>query len=131
MRSLHGRRGEILRFLLAGLANTAFGYAVYLALLPRMHYQLAYAVAYALGIVTQYVLHSRIVYRVPMHWRGLFGYPVIHLILFALAALTLHLAIDVAGIAREWGLLAVYLVTIPATYVLTRIWQLGPRPGPD
>lgn len=126
---IHGRGAEILRFLAAGLANTALGYAIYLALLPFMHYQLAYAGAYAIGIVTQYVLHARLVYRVPLRWRGLAGYPVIHLALYALSALTLHVAIDVAGIAREWGLATVYLVTIPTTYVLTRYWQRGRQPG--
>jgi putative flippase GtrA len=62
-----------LRFLLGGGINTAFSYAVYLALNTIMTYQFAYFIAYTLGVVFAYWFNSGVVFRVPQSWKGLFA----------------------------------------------------------
>ncbi|MHA6266520.1 GtrA family protein [Aliiroseovarius sp. CAU 1755] len=55
--------GRILRFLLAGVANTAFGYALYaLLVVIGLHPQVALALQFAIGVVWNHTLHGRFVF---------------------------------------------------------------------
>ncbi|MDC0660398.1 GtrA family protein [Leisingera sp. SS27] len=63
-------RARMLRFLLAGLANTAFGYGVYaLGLSAGLPPQAALAGQFALGILWNYMLHARLVFGVSGYGR--------------------------------------------------------------
>ena len=60
----HGTGKQFALFLLMGLVNTAFGYAVYallvwLGLAPRV----ALALSFAIGVVWNYFTHARIVFQ--------------------------------------------------------------------
>lgn len=113
---------QVVRFIAAGALNTAFSYAAYLALLGWLGYAAAYAVAYVVGLLTQYVLHGRYVFRVALRWRSLLGYPAIHLVLYAYGAALLWLLVDRIGLSAHIVPLIVIAATIPPSFLLTRAW---------
>ena len=59
------------RFLIAGAANTAIGYALYLLFNLLVDYRIAYSLSFALGIVISFVLNSVYVFRQPLRWARL------------------------------------------------------------
>ena len=66
---------EGLRYLVAGGANTAVTYALYLALLQVLDYRLAYALAFVAGIGLSFVLLRHLVFarrgkRHSLAWLG-------------------------------------------------------------
>ncbi len=115
-------RGEFLRFVAVGALNTGLTYGLYVALVHFIHYQLAYAVAYSTGIVLQFLLHSRFVFRVPLRATNVFGYPPIHLVLYGFGALLLHVLVARLGMNERLAPLLVIALSVPLSFALTRAW---------
>lgn len=69
---LLSRSGELLRFGLVGLLNTAFGYAVFVALQLTLgtvaHYVVVLVVANVVALLQAYVLQRRLVFRFDGAW---------------------------------------------------------------
>jgi putative flippase GtrA len=88
------RRRTFLRFLAAGLVNTLFGYAVYaLLVLGGVPPQPALVVAFAVGVVWNYVTSARFVFHV-RGYRRLPAYAGLYLLLYLLNAGALRLALS-------------------------------------
>lgn len=113
--------GQAVRFLLSGAANTALTYAIYLLLLPALDYQRAYAVAFVSGIAFSYVMNVRFVFRVRANWRSAVLFPLVYLIQYLVGLAVLHVAIERLGIPREYALLASIAVSIPLTFLCSRL----------
>jgi hypothetical protein len=62
-------RGQFIRYLIAGLCNTGFTYALLIFAMRWIDDLLAYSIVYVLGIAVGYGLQSRFVFRVPIDWR--------------------------------------------------------------
>ncbi len=122
-------RGEFLRFVAVGALNTALTYGTYVALVHFVHYQLAYAIAYSAGVVLQFLMHSRFVFRVPLRWSSLLGYPPIHVLLYGFGALLLHVLVARLGMDARLAPLLVIALSVPLSFALTRGW-LGRRGQP-
>ncbi len=114
-----------LRFLLGGGVNTAVTYTIYLALNTVFAYQLAYFVAYALGIVFAYWFNAVVVFRVPLSWKGLFSYPVVYVVQYVASASLLGGLVELAGIGEALAPLVVPLVMVPVTYVMSKFVLQG------
>ena len=112
--------GEVLRFLVAGGANTLVAYAVYLVLLHFMRYELAYAVGYVVGIATAYVLNTAFVFRQPMRAQSATRFPLVYVAQFAISLVILRAAVESAGIPRWLALAVSIAVTLPITFFLSR-----------
>ena len=122
MKALRRSPGEFLRFIAVGALNTGLTYGIYVALVHFVHYQLAYAVAYSAGIVLQFLLHSRFVFRVPLRWSNLGGYPTIHLVLYGFGALLLHVLVARLDMDERLAPLLVIALSVPLSFALTRAW---------
>jgi len=117
-----GRRdaGEVLRFLVAGGANTAVAYAVYLLLLDHMRYELAYAIGYCVGIAVAYVLSAMFVFQRPMGVRSAARFPLVYLAQFLASLLVLRMAVEMLDVPRWLALAVSIAVTLPMTFLLSR-----------
>lgn len=113
-------RGEVWRFLLSGLVNTAFSYALYYLLNLAMHYQTAYAIAYVAGIFFSYWLNSRWVFRTAMNWKSLFSFPLVYIFQYGVGALLLLLLVSKLAISESLAPVLVIAFNIPMSFVLTR-----------
>ena len=114
---------DLIKFVVGGGINTAFTYGLYLGLQVIMPYQVAYALAFATGIVFSYWFNATIVFKTPISWKGAFSFPLVYLAQYLLSAVLLSVFVEQLGIAQSIAPLIVIIVTIPITFVLTR-WFL-------
>jgi len=118
--SNRARAGEMLRFLVGGILNVAVGYGSYLILLHWFRYEVAYAIAYVLGIVVSYVFGALYVFRQPMRWRSALRYPLVYLLQFLLGLILLRTLVELVHMPQQFAPLAVAVLTIPATFLASR-----------
>lgn len=114
-------RGEALRFLAAGMANTAATYAVYLVLLAPLGYGLAYSVAFASGIALSYLLGTRFVFRVSGSLRRAMAFPLVYFAQYLAGLGVLHIGVAWLSVPTRLALLASIAVTVPLTFALSRL----------
>jgi putative flippase GtrA len=118
--------GEFVRFAIVGGINTVVAYAVYLLLLQWIRYEVAYAIAYAAGIATAYVLSAQFVFRQPLRRRSAIRFPAVYVAQFLISFTVLKLAVDLVGMPRWMAMAAAIAMTMPATFVISR-WILRRR----
>lgn len=114
---------DLVKFVIGGGINTAFTYSLYYGLQVIMPYQVAYALAFAVGIVFSYWFNASIVFNTHMSWKGFFAFPLVYLVQYLLSAVLLSFFVERFGIAQSIAPLVVIIVTIPITFALTR-WFL-------
>lgn len=120
--------GQGLRFLLAGGFNTAATYALFWLLCVLMHPQLAYAIAFAVGIGLAYALNALWVFGARAHWKSAALYPLLYLLIYLLNAGLLALTTEGFGWSPRLGLAAALCVSAPIGFLLNR--QLLARRSP-
>lgn len=113
--------GRMLRFLVGGGLNTAVTYGVYLALHLWLSYQLAFLIAYAAGIVFSYFFNSTVVFRRRMSWSGMLVFPLVYVVQYAISAVVLRGIVEYMNVPAWIAPLAVSVLLLPLTYVLTRL----------
>jgi len=109
-----------IRFLVGGGINTAFTYGIYLILMLFVHYQIAYLIAYIVGVVFAYWFNAVIVFKVPLSWKGLFSYPIIYIIQYTISAFLLNIFVETLQIDKTFAPLMIIIIMIPLTYVLNK-----------
>lgn len=114
--------GQALRFLLAGGANTAATYALFWLLTVWLHHQLAFALAFVVGVGVAYLLNTRFVFAVRGNARAALGYPLVYLATYALNAALLEVGVSLLGWSPRWALLAAIAVGVPVSFTLNRWW---------
>ena len=117
------RLRRLVSFVIGGGLNTGVTYLIYLLLhlQLRLSYQLAYLLAYAAGIAFSYCFNSKVVFKKRMSWRGLLVFPAVYVVQYAVSALALALIVE-RGLMPEWAApLLVAVLTLPLTYVLTKL----------
>lgn len=112
---------QFARFLLGGAANTAIGYALYLAASTVMDYRWAYTTSYVIGIGISYLINSLFVFRQPLTWRKLFAFPAVYAVQYVAGLALLWLFVAQFGIPQQYGPLLVVALTIPLTFVASRL----------
>jgi putative flippase GtrA len=108
------------RFLFWGALNTLLSYLVYLGALPFLGYLPAYTLAFIVGVVIGYSLHSRFVFRRSFSWRKLVRFPLVYLAQYAAGISLMWLLIDGLGLDARIAPIAVIVLSVPLSYFLTR-----------
>ena len=124
-----GRGREFLRFLLAGVLNTALTYAIYLLATLAVGYQLAYAVAFLAGVAISYRLSLRYVFRQAGSLKKIARYPLVYLVQYAVGAIVLELLVRHAGVSVPLAPLVVVVLTLPLTFMLSKFVLSGDKRG--
>lgn len=114
---------DLIRFVIGGGINTAFTFFLYLGLQTILPYQVAYAVAFAVGIVFSYFFNAIIVFKTLISWKGFFAFPLVYLVHYLISAVLLSVFVERLGIPQRFAPLIVIAMTTPITFVLTR-WYL-------
>lgn len=109
-----------LRFIVGGGINTGFTYLVYLGMNAFLNYQVAYLIAYAAGVVFSYWFNARVVFCVPLSWRGLFSYPIVYLVQYVFSAFLLGGFIEFFNMREMVAPLVVAVAMIPFTYLMSK-----------
>lgn len=114
---------DLIKFVIGGSINTAFTYCLYLGLQVILDYQIAYAIAFAIGIVFSYWFNAAIVFKTPVTWKGFFSFPLVYLLQYLMSAGLLSVFVEQFNLPKNIAPLVVIAVTVPITFVLTR-WLL-------
>lgn len=118
--------GPFVRFLFAGGVNTGLTYLVYLLLLRQMPYGLAYATAFAAGIVLAYFLSRFFVFaRAPRH-RGFVWVAAIYAVQYLVSASLVHIWVGWIGGHEALAPMFALLFTVPLTFFSTK-WVFSRR----
>jgi putative flippase GtrA len=113
-------------FVLSGGLNTLATYLLYLLLLNFLHYQIAYATSFIAGILLSYVLSTRFVFRTTHSWVKFSLFPLVYLISYAAGAAVLALSVNRLGIDQRIAPLVSACVTLPLSFVLSRLILVPP-----
>lgn len=116
-----------LRFIVGGGINTGFTYLVYLGINVFLPYHAAYLIAYAVGVVFSYWFNARVVFRVPLSWKGLATYPVVYVVQYLVAALCLGGLVEFFQISELIAPLVVVVAMIPLTYLMSKFLLGGKK----
>jgi len=110
-----------LRFLLAGGLNTLTTYLLYLLLLASLGYRVSYTISFTAGIVLAYFLNRLFVFKTHRGARSLAMLPLVYLAQYGLGAGIVHLWVEVLGQAKEIAPLLAVVITIPVTFLLSKL----------
>lgn len=113
--------GEAFRFLIGGGLNTAITIVVYWSLLALMPFTAAYALAFALGIVTGYTINSTWVFKVHWSWKRLVAFPLVHAANFCIGIAVLWVAVRMFDVPQTVAPLLAIALTLPFNFLMTRL----------
>ena len=115
------RSPAFIRFGLSGALNTIASWLLFVLLLNWLPYQVAYGIAYAVGIVTGYFLATLFVFAETPTARGLFSYPIVYVVQYGLSAALLVVVVEWLDVPVKIAPLVVAVLVFPVTFVLSRI----------
>ncbi len=120
---------EFILFVLIGGLNTGITYALYLLLLQIIRYPFAYSGSYVAGIFLSYYLNARFVFGEQLSLSKALKYPSVYLVQYFLGLALLYVLIETLHLDKRIAPLAVVVITIPATFVLSRYIIRGKTKG--
>lgn len=113
--------GEFLRFLIVGGTNTVVAYGLYIVLLHWLRYELAFSLAYLVGISVGFFMNTLFVFRQKPSRRAALRYPLVYVVQYLLSLLVLRVAVDHLGVPPWLALAFAIAATIPVTFALSRM----------
>lgn len=111
---------EFGRFLASGAAQTVASYLLYLALLAFTHYQVAYTLSFAAGIVMAYALNTYYVFRTPWSWKSFLQFPSVYVVQYLTGIALMWLLVDRLGVDDRIAPWLIVVAQIPLTFLLSR-----------
>jgi Predicted membrane protein len=114
-------KSSFLRFLISGGINTSVTYLVYLSLLKITGYKAAFTIAYVLGIALAFAINRLFVFQTHRGWRSVIMFPFVYLIQYLASITIVWLWVEKFGLPMEAAPLTAIVVTIPLTFVLSRL----------
>ena len=121
---------ESVRFLVAGVLNTAASYGLYLLLLGPCPYAVAYTLSYVFGIGLAYGLMCRFVFRQRERLGSALGFPVVYGVQYVLGLALLTFFVGTLRVDPRLGPLLVIACTVPISFVLSARVIRGSGPSP-
>lgn len=117
--------GQVLRFGLVGVVNTATYYGCYLLLRVALGYLLAHVVAFALSTVGSYLLNTYFTYRTRPSWRTFALFPLTVAANFVITTIGVTVLVEVARADQRIAPLIAAAAAIPVTFLATRLLFVG------
>lgn len=118
-------KNDFTRFLIFGGINTGFSYSLYFLLNLVFHYQMAYGLAYAAGVIFSYWLNSRWVFRTAMRWKTFFAFPLVYVFQYSFGAALLYILVEMFDMSEWWSPLVVIALSVPVTFLASRFILKG------
>lgn len=124
-------RGQLGRFVLVGVLNTA----VYLGCYWLVHlvapYLLAHVIAYAVSTIAAFFLHCRITYRTRPTWQKFLLFPLSNVAGFVATTATLLVLVDVLGVGERVAPVLAAVASVPVSFIVSRTILTGRREPAD
>ncbi|MFF2480866.1 GtrA family protein [Paenibacillus sp. NPDC058071] len=116
---------EVIRYVIAGMLNTAITYLSYILMLLFVPYSIAYLISYLLGILFSFFINSKMVFQTKMTLWKLIQYPLVYVAQFLLGLFLLYLFIDKLSMNNKIAPLIVTIVSLPVTYFVSKFILSG------
>lgn len=111
---------EFYRFIFWGGINTLAGYLIYALLLLFLPYLVSYSIAYVLSIFISYFLNAKFVFNQELRLSKAIKYPLVYVTQYLVGIIGLYLLVQVLRVNKLLAPALVVLITIPATFFLSR-----------
>lgn len=115
-----GKIAQFGRFLVAGVANTAATWLLYLVFNLALPYLFAYTLAYALAVVLSYLINSIWVFRTPLSTRSFAGFPLVYAVQYLVSSGLLYVFVDHLRLRESIAPLLAVALTVPVTFMMAR-----------
>lgn len=113
---------DALRFLLAGIVNTALTYLVYLFFLLYVSYQLAYALSWIFGLIIIAIFYpSKVFVGSDNSWKKVMLLMGQYGLVFACGLLSLKMLVHYGGISPVISAVVVMVFTAGLNFILMRL----------
>ena len=83
-------------------------------------YPAAYTGSYACGILISYVLNARFVFKEKLRITKALQYPIVYVSQYLLGMALLYLLVEIGHVGSSLAPLVIPMVTVPATFILSR-----------
>lgn len=113
--------GEVFRFGLVGVANTAVYYGCYLLLLQVSPYWVAHLIACPISVVFSFFMNSWFTYRVRPTLRRLLAFPLSVVANLGFTTFGTVLLVEAAHVDERWAPLFAGVLALPITFMITRL----------
>jgi putative flippase GtrA len=117
-------RTELLRFVCGGVANTSVTYLLFILLTFILTPELAYTVTYIAGIGLSYIINTYFVFQTGPSLKTAARFPTVYIVQYIVGLVVLS-ALTKMGIDSRVSMLAVVILNIPITFVLSRLAIAG------
>lgn len=112
---------SLTRFVISGGLNTALTYSMYLLLLQYFPYAASYTISYIGGLVFAYWTNRFFVFKSHQGLKSITLLPLVYLAAYLINMLVIWLWIGTIGFAVRLAPLAAMIITVPFTYILSRL----------
>ena len=112
---------QFVRFVGVGGINTLVTYILYVMLLQIFSYQVSYTITYVFGIFLSYWLNLKFVFKETGSKKKMLLFPLVYLLQYLLGIIIMYLVIEKLNIPKELAPIVVVIVTIPLTFLLSKI----------
>ena len=116
-----GGAGEFGWFVVVRGACAILTYGLYLLFLLWMRYEIAYIIAFVVGVAVAFVANAAFVFQTPMKRKAAIQFPLVYVLQFVVTFVLLRVAVESLGIPKAFALAAAVLFTLPITYFLSRL----------
>jgi len=112
---------KFVRFLLTGGLNTALTYILYLVLLSFLPYIWSYSISYVCGIFLAFMLSRFFVFKEHQGLKSALLFPFVYLAQYILGVFVVWLWVTKLSLPEYLAPLAAIALTLPLTFVLSRL----------
>lgn len=121
---------KFFRFLLTGGLNTGITYALYLVLLSVFTYTWAYSISYVCGIVFAFVMSRFFVFKEHQGVKSILFFPLVYVAQYVLGMFVVWFWVKQLSLPEYLAPLAAIILSLPLTYVLTKLVFVKSGPVP-
>lgn len=111
---------QVFKFGLVGLLNTMVTYILYIILLNKFQYSLAYSISYVVGIVVSYFFNTFFVFKQPITIDRFLKFPIVYLVQYLLNLLLMFVFVNKLFMNEKIVLLMSIVITFPITFLISR-----------
>ena len=113
-------KNQKLCFLTMGTLNAFITIGLYMIFNQFLNYQLAYFLAYVIGIINSYFLNSLFVFKVDFSLRKFIKFPIVYLVQYMVGVVLLEVLVQIFRVSAIIAPIFIVILTLPLTFILSR-----------
>ena len=112
---------QFIKFVIVGIINTTVTYVIYLLIISYINYNIAYSLAYIIGILLSYFLNAKHVFNKKINIRSFLKFPLVYLIQYLLNIILMNFFIIYLNVHINIAPALIIIISVPITFFLSRL----------